>query len=97
MITKLTTAQDYYEIVRYGGFWDELGKVAPDKAKVFLKSIMKEVNPDEMKAYIEKMFKTGYFTEQDKKELLFNLSRININDDIQKHQNIVYTPDRENG
>lgn len=96
MITELTSPDDYYEIVKDGGFWDNLGKVAPDKAKVFLKSIMKEVNPDEMKSYLDKMVQTGYFTENDRKELLFALSAININTSVQSEQSILYTPGREN-
>jgi len=95
MITKIISPDDYYEIAKGGRFLNELGKVSPDKAKVFLQSILSEVNPDEFKKYLDKLEQIGYLTESDKKALLFNLADIKIKNKQNQEETMVL-PTRHN-
>lgn len=95
MITKVTSPDNYYEIAKNEKFWDELGKVSPDKAKVFLQSIISEVNPSEMEKYLDKLEQIGYLTEADKRTLLFNLADVKVKNK-QKQEKTIVSPTHHN-
>lgn len=80
IITRIISPQEYAEKYNvFEAFIKECGIVLPNKAKNFLKEIMKEINSDDMKIYIDKLVQQGYLTENDKKNLLLYLGKTRIN------------------
>ena len=76
MITGFTSPDEYGEkYSNFKRFLQEASMVSSGKGKVFLESIVADVNQEEMREILKKYEDNGYLTSDERKQILFKLGK----------------------